>query len=59
MTRQFSECQVEKVFEKVCHREPNGTADSQAVETIADAFEANNRSMKRVFAETAVYCMGE
>ncbi len=59
MTRQFSECQVKKAFEKVCHRKPNGPADSQAVETIADAFEANNRSMKRVFAETAVYCMGE
>ncbi len=58
-TRKFSECQVKKVFEKVCHRAPNGTADSQAVASIADAFEANNRSMKRVFAETAVYCMGD
>ena len=26
--------------------------------TIANSFEANNRSMKRVFADTAVYCMG-
>ena len=58
-TRQFSECQVENVFEKVCYRSPNGPADEQAVENIADAFEANNRSLKRVFAETAVYCMGE
>jgi len=58
-TRQFSECQVKKVFEKVCYRTPNGTADLQAVQTIANSFEANNHSMKRVFAETAVYCMGE
>jgi hypothetical protein len=58
-TRQFSECQVKKVFEKVCYRTPNGSADLQAVQTIANSFEANNRSMKRVFAETAVYCMGE
>jgi hypothetical protein len=29
------------------------------VQTIANSFEANNRSLKRVFAETAVYCMGE
>ena len=58
-TRQFSECQVERVFEKVCYREPNGASDLQAVQTIANSFEANNRSMKRVFAETAVYCMGE
>ena len=57
-TRQFSECQVKKAFEKVCHRSPNGAADVQAVRTIADSFEANNRSMKRVFAETAAYCMG-
>jgi len=57
-TRQFSECQVRRVFEKVCYRSPNGTADAQAVQTIANAFEANNRSMKRVFAETAAYCMG-
>ena len=57
-TRQFSECQVENVFEKVCYRTPNGDADNQAVQTIANAFEANNRSMQRIFAETAVYCMG-
>ena len=57
--RQFSECQVKKAFEKVCHRSPNGAADVQAVLNIADVFEANNRSMKRVFAETAAYCMGD
>jgi hypothetical protein len=58
-TRQFSECQVKKVFEKVCYRPPNGTADLAAVQSIANSFEANNGSMKRVFAETAVYCMGQ
>jgi hypothetical protein len=58
-TRQFSECQVRNVFEKVCYRSPNGTADLQAVQSIANSFEANNRSLKRVFAETAVYCMGD
>lgn len=57
-TRQFAECQVKKAFEKVCYRKPNGPADEQAVEAIATSFEANNRSMKRVFAETATYCMG-
>ena len=57
-TRQFSECQVKKAFEKVCHRSPNGAADLQAVTNIANSFEANNRSMKRVFGETAAYCMG-
>ncbi len=57
-TRQFAECQVKKVFEKVCYRTPNGPADLQAVENIATSFETNNRSMKRVFAETALHCMG-
>jgi hypothetical protein len=57
-TRQFSECQVRNVFEKVCYRKPNGPTDLTAVETIATSFETNNRSLKRVFAETAVYCMG-
>lgn len=58
-TRQFAECQVKKAFEKVCYRKPNGAADEQAVETIATSFETNNRSMKRVFAETALHCMGD
>jgi hypothetical protein len=47
-TRQFSECQVKKAFEKVCHRSPNGAADIQAVTNIANSFEANNRNMKRL-----------
>ncbi|MEM7283611.1 MAG: hypothetical protein AAF438_18505 [Pseudomonadota bacterium] len=58
-TRQFSECQVKRTFEKVCHRSPNGPADLAAVQSIANSFEANGNSMKQVFAETAVHCMGE
>ena len=57
-TRQFAECQVKKAFEKVCYRPPNGAVDHQAVEDIATIFQNNNYSMKRVFAETAAYCMG-
>ena len=57
-TRQFAECQVKKTFEKVCYRPPNGAVDHQRVEDIATVFQNNNYSMKRVFAETAAYCMG-
>ncbi len=57
-TRQFAECQVKKTFEKVCYRPPSGAVDHQTVENIATIFETNNYSMKRVFAETAAYCMG-
>ncbi len=58
-TRRFAECQATKAIEKVCHRTPNGPADLQPVQDIANSFEANNRSMQRVFAESAVYCMGD
>jgi hypothetical protein len=58
MSRAFSECQVTKVFERVCMHPPTGQADYDEVQRIANVFEANNYSLKRVFAETAVYCMG-
>lgn len=58
-TRAFSVCQVEKVFAHVCFRPVNSPEDRTAVERIADVFEQENYSMKRVFAETAVECMGD
>ncbi|MEM6707986.1 MAG: hypothetical protein AAF648_04310 [Pseudomonadota bacterium] len=58
-TRRFAECQVEQVMEKVCHRKPNGSADLMAVQAIADDFEANNKNLRRVFAASAVHCMGD
>jgi hypothetical protein len=57
-SRAFASCQVKKVFKNVCLREPGDTADHNTVENITDNFIANNYSMKSVFAETAVYCMG-
>ncbi len=58
-SRAFAECQVEKVFEQVCFRPPNSQEDFDEVTRIADVFEAQNRNLKRVFAETAIYCMGQ
>ncbi len=57
-TDQFAKCQVKKAFEKVCYRPPNGVVDHQLVDNVATIFQSNNYSMKRVFAETAAYCMG-
>ena len=57
-TRQFAVCQSKKAFEKVCYRPPNGQADHTLVENVATTFQNNNYSMKRVFADTAAYCMG-
>jgi hypothetical protein len=58
-SRAFSQCQVEKVFEHVCFRPVSSVADRDEVERITDVFEAENYSLKRVFAETAAYCSGD
>jgi hypothetical protein len=58
-SRAFSECQVEKAFERVCFHPPGNPTERAEVQRIADVFEANGYSMKRVFAETAAYCMGD
>ena len=58
-SRAFSICQAEKVFAQVCFRPVSSTDDADEIERIADVFEANDYSLKRVFAETAVTCMGQ
>ena len=58
-SRAFSECQVEKVFESVCLTPPRSADHGAEISRITRVFEANNYSLKRVFAETATYCMGE
>jgi len=58
MSRAFSECQVAKVFEHICLRPPSNPTERDEVSRIADVFEAQNYSMQRIFAEVAVYCMG-
>lgn len=62
----FAACQVRKVFRTVCLRDPDlgdpvDTSDLQAFTSIKNSFTNGTPaySMKRVFAETAVYCMGQ
>lgn len=55
----FSSCQVEKVFRAVCLRDPETAADHSQVDTIVQSFNQGPILMKRVFAETAAYCMGQ
>jgi len=55
----FARCQVEKVFQAVCLREPGNSADHSEVSTITADFKASNYNMKTVFSETAVYCKGD
>lgn len=54
----FAQCQVKKVFRTVCLRDPTTAADHNAVNTITGVFQNNDYSLRRVFAETGVYCMG-
>jgi hypothetical protein len=55
----FADCQVEKVFRNVCFRVPSDLADRNEVARIVGVFKNNGHSLKQVFAETAVYCMGQ
>jgi hypothetical protein len=55
----FAQCQVEKVFRNVCFRSPSDASDRGEVQRIVGVFKNGNYSLKRVFAETAVYCRGE
>jgi hypothetical protein len=55
----FASCQVEKVFRTVCLRPPNDAADRAQVSSMVASFRANGFRLKRVFAESAVYCMGQ
>lgn len=55
----FATCQVTKVFENVCLRPPQDQADRDAVQEIISDFQQNGFRLKRVFARSAEYCMGE
>jgi hypothetical protein len=57
-TQAFAQCQVEKVFETVCLRNPVDAQDRAQVTSMTSGFVGNNFDLKQVFAESAVYCMG-
>jgi hypothetical protein len=52
----FAQCQVQKVFKSVCLRPPSDATDRSQVSTLVGHFK-QGYSLKKVFAETAVYCM--
>lgn len=55
----FAECQVKKVFQNVCLREPSDAADRAEVASMVTSFKNSGYQLKRVFADSATYCMGE
>jgi len=54
----FAQCQVEKVFRAVCLRDPGNAADRATVQNIKSKFKTTGYKMKQVFADAAIYCMG-
>ena len=58
-SEKFASCQVTKVFENVCLRQPQDTADRNAISNITASFVSSGYRIKEAFAETASYCAGE
>jgi hypothetical protein len=54
----FAGCQVQRVFQNVCFRAPSNAADRTQVSSMIASFKAHNYSLQQVYAEAAVYCMG-
>jgi len=55
----FARCQVEKVFENVCVRVPADQLDRSQISSMVTSFKNSGYNLKQVFAESAVYCMGD
>ena len=54
----FAQCQVKKVFRAVCLRDAAET-DRSDFESMVTNFKQSGYSLKRVFADSAVNCMGD
>ncbi len=54
----FAQCQVKKVFRAVCLRDAADT-DRVEFEDMVTNFKQSGYKLKRIFADSAVYCMGE
>lgn len=55
----FAQCQVTKVFRKICLREPENAADHSQISTMLTNFKNQNYNLKTVFSDSAEYCMGD
>jgi hypothetical protein len=53
----FANCQVSRVFKYVCFRAPSDANDRTQVSTMINTFKSGY-SLRQVFADAAVYCMG-
>lgn len=58
-SQQFSQCQVKKVFENICLRQPQDAADRNQIDLMLSNFQGDGYKIKGVFADAANYCKGE
>jgi len=58
-SEKFAQCQVQKVFANVCLRPAQDSADRTQIASMVSSFKASGYNLKQVFAESAVYCMGD
>jgi hypothetical protein len=56
---QFATCQVTKVFQAVCFRTPQSSADLQTVANITSSFTAGGYKLKQVFQQAVANCAGQ
>jgi hypothetical protein len=54
----FAQCQVTKVFQAVCFRAPQSSADMATVATITQSFQTGGYKLKQVFQQSAAACPG-
>jgi len=55
----FAHCQVTKVFQAVCFRAPNSSADQATVASIKASFKSGGYRLKQVFQLSAAACPGQ
>ncbi len=58
-SKAFAQCQVDKVFESICLRDPNVMAADRSVrDGFVTNFTGNSYDMRGVFTDVAAYCKG-
>jgi hypothetical protein len=55
----FAQCQVTKVFQAVCFRVPQSSADQTTVAAITSSFQSGGYKLKQVFQQAAAACPGQ
>jgi hypothetical protein len=54
----FAQCQVSKVFQAVCFRTPQSSADQAQLAWLTQSFTSGGYSLKQVFQQSAASCPG-